>query len=119
EKQISRPSDIDSVSKANGLTAQESGFFARDEPILGIGPAPEVTNKAFEMKPGEVSGALRASRGFVLETFLAKQDPYIPKIEEVKDRVRDEVIKQKARDASKAKAAEIAAKLKSAPDFEK
>jgi peptidyl-prolyl cis-trans isomerase D len=119
EKQISRPSDIDTVSKANGLTAQESGFFARDEPIAGLGPAPEVTNKAFEMKQGEVSGALRASRGFVFETFLAKQDPYVPKLDEVKDRVRDEVVKQKARDASKAKAAEIAAKLKAGPDFEK
>jgi peptidyl-prolyl cis-trans isomerase D len=119
EKQISKPADIDSVAKANALTAQESGFFARDEPIAGLGPAPEVTNKAFEMKQGDVSGALRASRGFVFETFLAKQDPYVPKIDEVKDRVRDEVIKQKARDASKAKAAEIAAKLKSASDFEK
>ena len=119
EKQITRPADIDSVAKANGLTAQESGFFARDEPIAGLGPAPEVTNKAFDMKQGEVSGALRASRGFVFETLLARQDPYIPKLDEVKDRVRDDVVKQKARDASKAKAAEIAAKLKSAPDFEK
>src|SRR5262245_33000919 len=119
EKQISRPADIDSVAKANGLTAQESGFFARDEPIAGLGPAPEVTNRAFDMKQGDVSGTLRASRGFVFETLLARQDPYIPKLDEVKDRVRDEVVKQKAREASKAKAAEIAAKLKSAPDFEK
>jgi peptidyl-prolyl cis-trans isomerase D len=118
-KQISKPADLDSVARANGLTAQESGFFARDEPIAGLGPAPEVTNKAFEMKQGDVSGALRASRGFVFETSLARQDPYVPKLEEVKDRVRDEVIKQKARDASKAKAAQIVAKLKSAPDFEK
>src|SRR5262245_13000683 len=119
EKQISRPSDLDSAAKTHGLTVQESGFFARDEPIDGLGPAPEVTNRAFEMKQGEVSGALRASRGFVFQTLLAKQDPYIPKLDEVKDRVRDEVIKQKARDAATAKAAAIAAKLKSAPDFEK
>ncbi len=119
EKQISRPGDLDSVAKANKLAVQESGFFARDEPILGLGPAPEATNKAFEMKPGEVSGALRASRGFVIETLVSKQDPYVPKLDEVKERVRDEVIKQKARDASKQKAAEIAAKLKAAPDFEK
>src|SRR5437764_14264098 len=51
--------------------------------------------------------------------MVARQDPYVPKVEEVKDRVRDEVVKQKARDASKQKAAEIAAKLKSAGDFEK
>ena len=43
----------------------------------------------------------------------------MPKLDEVKDRVRDEVIKQKARDLSKQKATEVAAKLKGAPDFEK
>ena len=43
----------------------------------------------------------------------------MPKLDEVKDRVRDEVVKQKAREVSRQKAAEIAAKLKGAPDFEK
>jgi peptidyl-prolyl cis-trans isomerase D len=119
EKEISKPADLDKAAKAQGLTVQESGFFARDEPILGLGPSPEAANKAFEMKQGEVSGPLRASRGFVFETLVAKQDPYVPKVDEVKERVRDEVIKQKAREASRAKAAEVAAKLKSAGDFEK
>jgi peptidyl-prolyl cis-trans isomerase D len=71
------------------------------------------------MKPGDVVGPLRASRGFVFESLVTKQDPYVPKLEEVKERVRDEVVKQKARDLSNKKAAEIAAKLKAAPDFEK
>ena len=119
EKQISKPADLDRVAKAQGIVIQESGFFARDEPILGLGPAPEVANRVFEMKQGEVSGALRASRGFVFETLVARQDPYTPKLEEVKDRVRDVVVKEKARDVSKQKAAEIAAKLKASPDFEK
>src|SRR5215467_245020 len=119
EKQISKPADLDKVAKAQGLSVQESGFFARDEPILGLGPAPEAASRAFEMKQGDVSGQLRASRGVVFEALVAKQDPYIPKIDEVKDRVRDELIKSKARDLSKEKGAEIAAKLKSAPDFEK
>jgi peptidyl-prolyl cis-trans isomerase D len=118
-KQISKPADLDKVAKAQGLLVQESGFFARDEPILGLGPSPEAASRAFEIKEGSVAGPLRASRGFVFETLLAKQDAYVPKLEEVKDRVRDEVLKQKARDLSRQKAAEIAAKLKSAPDFEK
>ena len=119
EKQITKAADLDKVAKSEGLGVQESGFFARDEPILGLGPAPEAASKAFDMKPGDVAGPLRASRGFVFETLVAKQDPYVPKLDEVKDRVKDEVIKQKARDLSKQKAAEIAAKLKAAPDFEK
>jgi peptidyl-prolyl cis-trans isomerase D len=119
EKQITRPADLDKVAKEHGLTVQESGFFARDEPILGLGPAPEAANRAFDMKPNEIAGPLRASRGIVFQTMTAKQDPYVPKVEEVKDRVRDELVKQKARDISRRKAAEIAATLKSAPDFEK
>lgn len=118
-RQISKPADLDKVAKAQGLTVQESGFFARDEPILGLGPAPEATNKAFDMKQGDVAGPLRASRGYIFETLVAKQDPYVPKLDEVKERVRDEVIKQKARDLSAQKASEIAAKLKTASDFEK
>ncbi len=50
EKQITKPADLDKVAKAQGLTVQESGFFARDEPILGLGPSPEAANKAFDMK---------------------------------------------------------------------
>jgi peptidyl-prolyl cis-trans isomerase D len=119
EREIRRPVDLERVARANGLTVQESGLFARDEPIMGLGPAPEATSRAFEMKQGDVSGSTRMSRGFVFLTLVAKQDPYIPKLDEVKDRVRDEVIKDKARTLSKQKAVEIAGKLKSAADFEK
>jgi peptidyl-prolyl cis-trans isomerase D len=119
EKEISKPGDLDRAAKAQGLTVQESGFFARDEPILGLGPSPEAASRAFEMKAGEVAGPVRTSRGFAFETLVAKQDPYIPKLDEVKERVRDEVIKQNARELSKQKAGEVAAKLKGAADFEK
>ena len=119
EKQISKPADLDKAAKAQGLAVQESGFFARDEPILGLGPSPEAANKAFDMKPNDVAGPQRASRGFVFQTLVSKQDPYVPKVEDVKERVREEVVKQKARNLSKQKAAELAAKLKAAPDFEK
>src|SRR3954469_1467347 len=119
EKEVKKPADLDKAAQAHGLTVQESGFFSRDEPILGLGPAPEAANRAFDMKQGEVAGPLRASRGFVFETVTAKQDPYVPKIEEVKERVREELVKQKAREISRQKAAEIAAKLKGAADFEK
>ena len=119
EKQIKKPADLDTVAKAQGLTVQETGFFGRDEPILGVGSAPEMTSRAFSMNPGEVSGILRTSRGFAFETLSEKKDGYIPKLEEVKDKVREEVVKQRAREMAKTQAAALAAKLKTAPDFEK
>src|SRR5947209_19535807 len=98
EKEISKPADLDRVAKARGLQVQESGLFARDEPILGLGASPEAGGRAFDMKQGEVSSAVRTSRGFAFLTLVGKQDPYVPKLEEVKTRVRDEVLKQKARE---------------------
>jgi peptidyl-prolyl cis-trans isomerase D len=119
ESQIRTPAELDSVAKANGLTVQETGFFAKDEPILGVGAAPEMTARAFAMNEGEVSPPLRTGRGFVFETVTAKQESYIPKFEEVKDKVRDVVLKQRAVEMAKQKATEAAAKLKNAADFDK
>ena len=46
EQQIRKPADLDKVAKAQGVAVQESGFFARDEPILGLGPSPEASSRA-------------------------------------------------------------------------
>ena len=117
--QVSKPEDLDKIAKENNLTVQESGLFARDEAITPLGAAPEAANRAFEMNTGEAAGPIRTPRGFVFQSLLSKQDPYVPQLDEVKDRVREEVIKQKARELSQQKAVEIGAKLKSGGDFEK
>jgi peptidyl-prolyl cis-trans isomerase D len=118
-KEISKPADLDKVAKARGMTVQESGFFARDEPTLALGTSPEASARVFQMKQGEVEGPVQTSRGFAFITLLNRQDPYVPQLPEVKDRVREAVITQKARELATQKAQELAAKLKSAPDFEK
>ena len=62
---------------------------------------------------------MQTSRGYAFVTLIGKQDSHIPQLDEVKERVREEVVKQKARELSRQKASEIAAKLKAAPDFDK
>lgn len=115
--QMDDPGDLDSVAKARGLTVAESGFFGRDEPIAGLGMAPAVADQAFSLEQGAVSPAIRTPQGFAFITVTGKQDPYVPQLDEVKQRVRDDLLKKKAVDAAQAKAAEVAGKLKSG-DFE-
>lgn len=119
EKEVARPRDLDKVAKSRGIPVQESGFFGREEPITGLGLAPEVNARAFEMNDGDMSGAVRIARGEVFFTVVGKKDPYIPKLEEVRERVRDDVIKMKARDVAKQKADAAVQSLKGAADFEK
>jgi peptidyl-prolyl cis-trans isomerase D len=117
DTRITKPADLDAIAKESGATAAESDFFARDEPVPGIGSAPQVASSGFELKDGEVSKALQSPRGPVYITVTGKRDPYVPKLEEVKDRVRDDVIKLRAAELSKQRAAEIASALRSAKDF--
>ena len=117
DTRVTKPSDLDTVGKETGLVVSETGFFARDEPVPGIGPTPEVANQAFQMKDGEVSRALQSPRGPMYITVTGKRDPYVPNLDEVKDRVREDVIKVRAAELSKQKAGEIAAALRASKDF--
>ena len=116
--ELKKPSDFDTVARARGLQGGESGLFLQEEPIAGIGIAPAVGQQAFQMKEGEVSEPLRTPQGYAFITVTGTQDPYIPKLDEVKSKVRDDVLKQKAIDAARQAAASITAALKSG-DFEK
>jgi peptidyl-prolyl cis-trans isomerase D len=119
EKEISKPADLDKVAKANGLQVQESGFFTREEPILGLGPSPQAAAEAFTLPAGAASGAVRVSRGWAFLTVTGTQAPRLPTLDEVKDRVREDVTKQKAKDLALQKAAAAAATLKGAADWTK
>ena len=117
EKRIDDPGDLDTVAKELGLMVQESGLFQREDPVPGLGVAPQVAQEAFTLADKQVSKAVASSRGPVFITMTEKKDPYVPKLDEVKDRVRDDAIRQRATELSSQRASAIAASLKSAPNF--
>jgi peptidyl-prolyl cis-trans isomerase D len=114
---LKKPEDLDAVAKPRGFVVGESGLFARNEPITGIGLAPAVSDRAFTLEDGKVSESLRTPQGFVFISVSGKQDSYVPKLDEVKQRVRDDVLKKKAIDAARQKAATVSPQLK-AGDFD-
>ncbi len=116
-KEIKAPADLDKVAKARGWKVEETGFFTADEPILSLGASPQVSAAIFALKEGEVSAPLRVGRGYAIAVLSGRQDSSLPKLDEVKDRVRNDVLREKAGKAASEKAASMAAALKSAADF--
>jgi peptidyl-prolyl cis-trans isomerase D len=111
--QIKKPADLDTVGKQRGLIVNESGFFGRQEMIGGgLTFEPAIANRAFELKVGEVSEAIRGGQGFAFITVTATQDSHLPTLDEVKSRVRDDAQKKKAVEAARQKATALAAQLK-------
>jgi peptidyl-prolyl cis-trans isomerase D len=105
--------DFDKVGKGRGLNVGESGFFTREEPIAGLGFAPEASAAAFELKENQVSEPIRTPAGIAFIAVTGTQDAHVPTLAEVKDKVRDAVLKQKAVDAAREKAASLAPSFKS------
>jgi peptidyl-prolyl cis-trans isomerase D len=107
-KEITTPADLDRVAKARGLTVGDSGLFARDEPLAGIGFAPAVSAQAFTMEKDKVSGELRTNTGLAFIALTEIKPPAMPTLAEVKDKVREDVVKAKAVELARTKAAAMA-----------
>jgi peptidyl-prolyl cis-trans isomerase D len=119
EKEVKTPADLEKVAAQRGLKVQETGFFTREEPIMGLGASPEAMGQIFDLKEGQVTGAVPVARGYAFLAVTAIQPPHLPKLDEVKDKVREDVVRQKARELARQKAASLAASVKSAADFAK
>ncbi|MBK5299383.1 MAG: SurA N-terminal domain-containing protein [Vicinamibacteria bacterium] len=111
-KDARTPADLDRVASSRGLTVAESGYFTRDEPIAALGPAPDVTSRAFELKDGELAGPVRVSRGLVIFSTSGKEASKLPAPGDVKERVREDALRGKAREMSQKRAEGLAAEFK-------
>lgn len=106
--QIKTPADLDKVARSESLAVSDSGLFSRDEPLAGLGFAPAVSAKAFELEPGKVSEKLQTQQGFAWITVVEVKPSATPTLDEVKDKVRDDVIRLKAVEVAKTRAATMA-----------
>ena len=111
------PGELERAAAARGYELQESGFAARGEPILGLGLAQEVSAQAFAIEPGAVAGPIPTPSGPAFVTVTDIQDPYVPELDEVRDQVREDVIRKKSLTLAQERAAGAAEALKTADDF--
>ncbi len=115
--EVTTPDELERAAAARGYELHESGFAARGEPILGLGLAQQVSAQAFAIEAGEVAGPVTTPSGPAFITVIATQDPYIPPLDDVRDQVREDVIRKKSLTLAQQRAAEAAESLKGADDF--
>ena len=116
-EQINTPADLDNVAKEFGLTVVESGLFTLNEPIPGLGLAPQVAQAAFQLGDGEVSSNIDSPRGPVFATVTGIEEPYIPTLEDAEDRVRETLVEEHSMDMSLERATSISGKLRTTRNF--
>ena len=114
---LSTRDDLERIGRDSGVMVTESEFFGREDPVPGLGPAPQVAAAAFQLAEGAATGPIASPRGPVLIALSDRRDPYVPTLDQVKDRVQEDLIRTRATELSRQRATQIAAALRSAPDF--
>jgi peptidyl-prolyl cis-trans isomerase D len=112
------PADLEKAAASRGLKVEESAFFTRGGMIEGIGPGSPVAARAFELADNILSEPIAGPTGRVIFYVSGKQDAYVPKLDEVRSRVRDDVIQARAVELAKQRADTVATQLKTAPNFQ-
>ena len=115
--EVKTPADLEAAAGKRGLKTQESPLFTRNEPIPGLGASPDVSDQAFTLEQGKVSGPLRTGTGIAFVTVTGTEAARVPALSEVKERAANDLKRQKAQDMARAQAQSVAASLKGAADF--
>jgi peptidyl-prolyl cis-trans isomerase D len=105
---IKTPADLDRVAREQSLAVGDSGLFSREEPLAGLGFAPAVSSKAFELEVGKVSEKLQTNQGFAWISVVEIKPSALPTLDEVKTKVRDDVIQAKAVEVARTRAETMA-----------
>ena len=79
--------NLEAAAEANDLGIKDTGFFAREDTIDGIGKIPEVSQAAFALKQGELARPIQTENGVFLFTLKERQPSHIPELNEVKNKV--------------------------------
>lgn len=112
------PAALDKAAAARGLKVEESPFFPRGGLVAGLGPQSPASTLAFQLEENIITGPIAEPTGRLIFSVSGKRDPYLPKLEEVRSKVRDDLIQERANELAKKRADALAADFKNAPDFQ-
>ncbi|RPJ80409.1 MAG: hypothetical protein EHM13_12075, partial [Acidobacteria bacterium] len=117
EDEIREASGLDKAAATHSLKVQESAFFTRTEPVMDFGPSPELANQIFDLQEDQVTGAVRVPRGYAFIALAGKEAPRLPKLDEVKDKVREDIVRERTKEIARQKAEAVGAAAKTGADL--
>jgi peptidyl-prolyl cis-trans isomerase D len=84
--------DLRKAAAVQDLNARESGFFAANQAIPGLGRHPEVNEILFSLEPKEISPVLSVGDDEVVAQLVESQESRLPELGEVKEDVRRDLV---------------------------
>ncbi len=111
--------NLEAAASANNLGIKETGFFALEDPIDGIGKILEVSQAAFALKAGELARPIQTAEGIFLFALKDRKPSHLPELAEVKNKVEQAYRSEQAASLAKELAEKLLAEAKQQKNLEK
>ncbi len=105
-------SSLSAVAKEHNLPVIQTPLLSVQDPLPTLGVQPAVSQAALTLKPLEISKPIPLANGVVLLQVLARQEAFIPPLEQIKDRVAGAVRQEKAQKAAAQEARQLLTRLR-------
>jgi len=105
--------DLINAAKKQNMKIITTDFFSNKGPIKGINNPLEFASVAFNLSDKEISNVQEFENGYYILQLVDKILPKIPELDEVKEKVKLDLIKEKQDEKAKADSETLLAALKS------
>src|SRR6266851_796549 len=109
---------LDDLAKLFHLTLGETRPVTAVDPILELGNSKEAKEAIFRLRQDELSLPIRTDRGYLVLSVKQIQPTHPGSLEEVRDKIVAELKQQKSTELARAKAEDLAKRVKAGEKFE-
>jgi len=109
---------LDDLAKQYHLTVNETRPISATDPLLELANSQEAKDAIFRLRPEELSLPVRTDRGYVVLSVKSILPAHQGSLEEVRDRVINDLKREKSTDLAKAKADELIKRVKAGEKFD-
>lgn len=109
---------LDDLAKQYHLTVSETRPVSVADPVLELGNSKEVRDAIFRLRPEELSLPLRTDRGYVVLAVKQILPAHQGSLDEVRAQVIDDLKQQQSATLAKAKADDLAKRVKAGEKFD-
>src|ERR1700726_4286973 len=114
----SNKTSLDDLAKQFHLTVAETRPVSPTDPVLEFGNSQEARDAIFRLRQGDLSLPIRTDRGYIVLTVKEILPAHQGTLEEVRDKVVAELKQQKANEMARAKAEDLAKRVKAGEKFD-
>jgi peptidyl-prolyl cis-trans isomerase D len=111
-QQILAGKSLEQIALGEGITLIETFPFVEGEEIAGIADSSIFSRAAFSLEVGKPSPIVSGDECFYLLRVVKEEEPRVPELSEVKDKVKESLLQEKARDLARERAERILRRLR-------